>query len=173
MQRHRYQEFIHFLNAIEAELPADKTVHVILDNYATHKQPKARAWLARNPRWTFHTSCSWLNAVEGFFAKPTRRRLQTTCSTRSSICKRPSIASLSNITGTRDLSSGRLSPTRLLQPATACTKRWKQSTSEHQQHFWLQLEMVGCAIHLALFCVPHDYLYLTIYVQTVSALLSK
>jgi len=58
---------------------AVKAVHVILDNYATHKQPKVRAWLARHPRWTFHfvpTSCSWLNAVEGFFAKLTRRRLK-------------------------------------------------------------------------------------------------
>jgi len=57
----------------------DASVHVILDNYATHKQPKVRAWLARHPRWTFHfvpTSCSWLNAVEGFFAKLTRRRLK-------------------------------------------------------------------------------------------------
>ena len=79
MQRHRHQEFVRFLNAIEAEMPADKAVHVILDNYATHKQPKVRAWLARHPRWTFHfvpTSCSWLNAVEGFFAKLTRRRLK-------------------------------------------------------------------------------------------------
>ena len=79
MQRHRHQEFIRFLNAVEAELPPDKAVHVILDNYATHKQPKVRAWLDRHPRWTFHfvpTSCSWLNAVEGFFAKLTRRRLK-------------------------------------------------------------------------------------------------
>ncbi|MFS8053032.1 IS630 family transposase [Rhizobium sp. BR 317] len=79
MQRHRHQEFIRFLNTIEAQLPKDKAVHVILDNYATHKQPKVRAWLARHPRWTFHfvpTSCSWLNAVEGFFAKLTRRRLK-------------------------------------------------------------------------------------------------
>src|ERR1700749_1730281 len=79
MQRHRHQEFIRFLNTVEAEMPADKAVHVILDNYATHKQPKVRAWLARHPRWTFHfvpTSCSWLNAVEGFFAKLTRRRLK-------------------------------------------------------------------------------------------------
>lgn len=78
MQRHRHQEFIRFLNAVEAELPQDKAVHVILDNYATHKQPKVQAWLARHSRWTFHfvpTSCSWLNAIEGFFAKLTRRRL--------------------------------------------------------------------------------------------------
>jgi transposase len=79
MQRHRHQEFIRFLNTIEAEPPKDKAVHVILDNYATHKQPKVRAWLARHPRWTFHsipTACSWLNAVEVFFARRTRRRLK-------------------------------------------------------------------------------------------------
>jgi len=79
MQRHRHQEFIRFLNAIEAQVPAGKLVHVVLDNYATHKHPKVKAWLDRHPRFTFHftpTSCSWLNAVEGFFAKLTRRRLK-------------------------------------------------------------------------------------------------
>jgi transposase len=78
-KRHGTTTLFAALNAIEAELPKDKAVHVILDNYATHKQPKARAWLARHPRWTFHfvpTSCSWLNAVEGFFTKLTRRRLK-------------------------------------------------------------------------------------------------
>jgi transposase len=79
MARHRHQEFIRFLNAVEAQVPADKVVHVILDNYATHKHPKVMAWLARHPRFVFHftpTSASWLNAVEGFFAKLTRRRLK-------------------------------------------------------------------------------------------------
>jgi hypothetical protein len=54
MQRHWHQEFIRFLNAVEAELPQNKAVHVILDNYATHKQSKVRAWLPRHPRWTCH-----------------------------------------------------------------------------------------------------------------------
>ena len=79
MQRHRHQEFIRFLNRIERDVPAGKLIHVILDNYATHKHPKVRVWLARHERWTFHytpTSASWLNAVEGFFAKLTRRRLR-------------------------------------------------------------------------------------------------
>ena len=79
MQRHRHQEFIRFLNAIEAEVPAGKAVHVILDNYAAHKHPKVRAWLDRHERITFHftpTSCSWLNAVEGFFARLAKRRLK-------------------------------------------------------------------------------------------------
>ena len=79
MQRHRHQEFIRFLNAIEAAVPAGKLVHVILDNYATHKHPKVMAWLERHKRWTFHytpTSGSWLNAVETFFSAMTRRRLK-------------------------------------------------------------------------------------------------
>src|SRR5215217_1096345 len=79
MQRHRHQEFIRFLNAVEAEVPASKAAHVILDNYAAHKHPKVRQWLDRHERFTFYftpTSCSWLNAVEGFFATLTKRRLK-------------------------------------------------------------------------------------------------
>ncbi|WBO24284.1 IS630 family transposase [Sphingomonas abietis] len=79
MQRHRHQEFIRFLNLIEAQVPAGKAIHVILDNYAAHKHPKVREWLGRHPRFTFHftpTSCSWLNAVEGFFARLTNRHLK-------------------------------------------------------------------------------------------------
>jgi len=79
MKRHRHQEFIRFLNTIEAQVPKRKAIHAIVDNYATHKHPKVRAWLARHPRWTFHftpASASWLNAVETFFAKLTRQRLQ-------------------------------------------------------------------------------------------------
>ena len=60
-------------------MPAGKMVHVILDNYAAHKHPKVRAWLDRHQRFVFHftpTSASWLNAVEGFFAKLSRRRLK-------------------------------------------------------------------------------------------------
>jgi DDE superfamily endonuclease len=67
------------LNTIEAQVPAGKVIHAVVDNYATHKHPKVRQWLARHPRWTFHftpTSASWLNAVEGFFAKLTRHRLK-------------------------------------------------------------------------------------------------
>jgi transposase len=79
MQRHRHQEFIRFLNTVEAAVPAGKLVHCILDNYGTHKHLKVLAWLERHPRWTFHftsTSCSWLNAVETFFSKLTQQRLR-------------------------------------------------------------------------------------------------
>jgi transposase len=79
MARHRHQEFIRFLNKINREIPIGRALHLIVDNYATHKHPKVRAWLERHPRFHFHftpTSASWLNAVEGFFAKLTRQRLQ-------------------------------------------------------------------------------------------------
>jgi transposase len=79
MQRHRHIEFILFLNAVERRVPADKPIHVVLDNYAAHKHPKVLAWLSRHLRWTFHftpTSASWLNAVENFFSKMTRQRIR-------------------------------------------------------------------------------------------------
>src|ERR1700704_48598 len=77
--RHRHQEFIRFLNAVERAVPAGKLIHAIVDNYGTHKHPKVKAWLARHPRWIFHftpKSGSWLNAVEGFFSKLTRQRIR-------------------------------------------------------------------------------------------------
>ena len=84
MQRHRHQEFIRFLNRIGSYGPAGKLIHVILNTdsgnrLGPHKHPKVHAWLERQERLTFHftrTSASWLNAVEGFIAKLTRRRLQ-------------------------------------------------------------------------------------------------
>ena len=79
MQRHRHQEFIRFLHAVERAVPAGKLVHAILDNYAAHKHPNVLKWLARHPRWVLHftpTSGSWLNAVETFFSALTRRRIR-------------------------------------------------------------------------------------------------
>jgi hypothetical protein len=54
MQKHRHQEFIRFLNAVDASVPAGQPIHAIVVNYATDKHPKVRAWLKRHPRWTFH-----------------------------------------------------------------------------------------------------------------------
>lgn len=79
MSRHRHQEFIRFLDRINRETPPDLDLHLIVDNYATHKHANVRAWLAQHPRFHFHftpTSGSWLNAVEGFFAKLTNKRLR-------------------------------------------------------------------------------------------------
>src|SRR5438477_110282 len=109
MARHRHQEFIRFLNKINRETPARRELHLIVDNYATHKHPKVRAWLARHPRWHFHftpTSASWLNAVEGFFATLTKRRLRRGASRASSTCKPLSIVSSTSTTKTRNRSSG-------------------------------------------------------------------
>src|SRR6202162_1012755 len=68
-ERHRHQEFLKFLRRLEGEFPGDVPLHLIMDNYGTHKHPKVQAWLARHPRWTFHftpTSSSWLNARREF-----------------------------------------------------------------------------------------------------------
>src|SRR5229473_4182651 len=79
MKRHRHQEFIRFLNVIEARVSKKKTIHVIVDNYATHKHPDVMEWLEKHRRFVFHftpTSASWLNAIEGFFAKLTKKSLK-------------------------------------------------------------------------------------------------
>jgi putative transposase len=77
--RHRHQEFLAFLRHIEANVPTKLDIHLIVDNYATHKHPKVRAWLARRPRWRLHftpTYASWLNQVERFFALITQRAIR-------------------------------------------------------------------------------------------------
>lgn len=75
-RRHRHQEFLRFLNDIDANLPRGFDVHLVMDNYGTHKVTKVRAWLARHPRYHVHytpTSGSWLNLVERLFAEVTER----------------------------------------------------------------------------------------------------
>jgi transposase len=75
-RRHRHQEFLRFLNQIEANLPSGFDVHLVMDNYGTHKVTKVRTWLARHPRYHVHytpTSGSWLNLVERLFAEVTER----------------------------------------------------------------------------------------------------
>jgi transposase len=77
--RHRAAEFRRFLDEIEANVPGDLDVHLIMDNYATHKTPLIRKWLVKRPRWHVHltpTSSSWLNQVERFFADLTDRRIR-------------------------------------------------------------------------------------------------
>jgi hypothetical protein len=77
--RHRAQEFRRFLDAIDASVPADLEVHVVLDNAGSHKTKLIRDWLAKRPRWHVHftpTSASWLNQVERFFGSLTERALR-------------------------------------------------------------------------------------------------
>lgn len=77
--RHRHQEFLSFLRTIEQNVSPDLNIHLIVDNYCTHKHAKVRAWLARRPRWQIHytpTYSSWLNMVERFFAHITDKAIR-------------------------------------------------------------------------------------------------
>jgi hypothetical protein len=78
-QRHTHVEWLKFLKTIDRETPRDKTLHLIADNYATHKHPNVQKWLAKHPRFHMHftpTSASWLNMVERFFRDITTERLR-------------------------------------------------------------------------------------------------
>jgi transposase len=78
-RRHRHQEFLRFLKLIDAAVPKELDLHLVLDNYATHKTPKVKEWLLRHPRFHLHftpTSGSWLNLVERWFAELTNRKLR-------------------------------------------------------------------------------------------------
>jgi transposase len=78
-RRHRHQEFLRFLKTIDTNTPAGVDLHLICDNYATHKTPAIKTWLAAHPRFHLHftpTSGSWLNLVERWFAELTRRKLR-------------------------------------------------------------------------------------------------
>jgi transposase len=77
--RHRAREFKKFLAEIEANVPDDMDIHIIIDNYATHKTPAIKNWFACRPRWHVHftpTSASWLNLVERFFAELTEKQIK-------------------------------------------------------------------------------------------------
>jgi len=79
MPRHRHQEFIRFLHRIDVETPSELDLHVIVDNYATHKHPRVTSWLRRHPRFHLHfipTSSSWVNMVERWFRDITDKRIR-------------------------------------------------------------------------------------------------
>jgi transposase len=77
--RHRHQEFLHFLKRLDGEFPPELDLHVVMDNYGTHKHPRVQAWLKRHPRFVPHfipTSSSWLNLVERWFGELTQKRVR-------------------------------------------------------------------------------------------------
>ena len=79
MPRHRHREFLRFLTLIDQHTPAGLDLHLIVDNYATHKTPAVKRWIRSHPRFHLHftpTSASWLNMVERFFAEITRNRIR-------------------------------------------------------------------------------------------------
>lgn len=78
-KRHRQKEFLRFLQQLDEATPRNLEIHAVLDNYAAHKTPKVRLWIAKHPRWHLHfipTHSSWLNQVERFFAKITAQRIR-------------------------------------------------------------------------------------------------
>ena len=77
--RHRHQEFLKFLKHLDAEFPTEIKLHLVMDNYGTHKHPKVRSWLQRHPRFVSHfipTSSSWLNLIERWFGELTGKRIR-------------------------------------------------------------------------------------------------
>lgn len=79
MPRHRHQEFIRFLKTIDSKTPVGLDLHLIVDNYGTHKHPRVKSWIRRHPRFHFHfipTSSSWLNLVERWFREITDKRIR-------------------------------------------------------------------------------------------------
>ena len=78
-KRHRHEEFLAFLKEVDRKTPKDLSLHLVLDNYGTHKHPRVKAWLKDNDRFVLHfvpTSCSWLNLVERFFAEITNKAIR-------------------------------------------------------------------------------------------------
>jgi transposase len=78
-ERHRHEECLKFLRQIDRETPPERQLHLVVDNYATHKHPKVQTWLKRHPRFHLHftpTSSSWLNLVERWFGEITRKRIR-------------------------------------------------------------------------------------------------
>lgn len=78
-RQHRHQEFLKFLSSIERTVPPEAEIHLVMDNYATHKTPAVKRWLLKHPHWQVHftpTSASWLNQVERFFAEITRKKIR-------------------------------------------------------------------------------------------------
>ena len=79
LPRHRHQEFLKFLRKIDRETPPALELHLIVDNYSTHKHEQVKKWLAKHPRFHFHfipTSSSWLNLVERWFRELTQKRIR-------------------------------------------------------------------------------------------------
>lgn len=79
MPRHRHQEFIRFLQTIDTKTPMDLDLHLIVDNYGTHKHPRVERWLKRHPRFHLHfipTSSSWVNMVERWFVEISRKKIR-------------------------------------------------------------------------------------------------
>ena len=116
-KRHRAAEFLDFLKQIDAQVPPDLDVHIIMDNYATHKTALIRSWLARRPHYHVHftpTSASWINQVERWFAELTRKQLRRGVHTSTSHPEATSTPSSSGTTTTQSPIDGPRSADEIL-----------------------------------------------------------
>ncbi len=117
-RRHRSVEFRKFLDHVEANVPPDLEIHIVMDNYSTHKTKTIRDWFARRPRWHVHvtpTSASWLNQVERFFADLTEKQSPGT-STPSTRTPSPSAGTRQPMKSWRPSSASASGPSKPLQP---------------------------------------------------------
>lgn len=118
--RHRHQEFLRFLKVIDAAVPQHLELHLVLDNYATHKTESVKKWLLRHPRFHLHftpTSASWLNLVERWFAELTSRKLRRSAHRGVVDSNATSAAGSTSGTRTPSRSSGRRPPTTSPKPS--------------------------------------------------------
>jgi DDE superfamily endonuclease len=102
--RHRAREFRAFLNTVEASMPADHDVHLVIDNVSSHKTEAVRNWFARRPRWHVNytpTSASWINQVERFFSDLMENQIRRGLTARPTNWKRPSLPISRRSTRTR------------------------------------------------------------------------
>ena len=117
-RRHRSKEFLAFLRTVDANVPAELAVHLILDNYGTHKTPSVKAWLARHRRFRLHftpASASWLNLVERFFALISERQIKRGTHRSTIELERAIRLYLRSITKTRTHFSGPRLPMKSLR----------------------------------------------------------
>ncbi len=120
--RHRSREFLAFLRTLEVRVPDDLDVHLVMDNYATHKTAAVQRWLARHPRWHVHftpTGASWLNQVERFFAALTENNSAAGSIARPRNSNRRSETTSTPSTPTQDPSAGPSPQTTSSQPSNA------------------------------------------------------
>jgi transposase len=139
--RHRAREFRKFLDEIEAAVPADLDVHLVWDNYATHKTPLIRNWLTKRPRWHVHltpTSASWLNQVERFFSTITEKKSGEASIEASLPCVPTSRPSSNSTTPAQNRSDGQSQQTTFCTQSSGSAYTINQPPSDNATNFWFR-----------------------------------
>src|SRR5438067_7446798 len=130
--RHRHREFVRFLKTIDQRTLPNLDLHLIVDNYATHKTPAVKRWLKRHVRFHLHftpTSGSWLNMVERFFAEITRKRIRRGVFKSVDELKQAIMDYLNHHNGARSPTFGQRPPPKSSVKSPVRNKRWNHNTS--------------------------------------------